>query len=104
MKGMRVRLHVDFMVLPVIVMSALFDVLTSILSISGLLLGYSALLAAELKDVPKDRGVFIFQCLFFLLLLVGLLEVEDEGTTIRRNVDRCTYSVFRHTQHLMLTR
>jgi len=59
-EGNGVRLHVDFVVLPVIVMSALFDVLTSVLLISSLLLGYSALLAAELKDVPKDRGVFIF--------------------------------------------
>jgi hypothetical protein len=40
----------------------------------------------------------------FGLPLVGLLEREDEGNTIQRNVERCIYSVFRPTQHLMLTR
>ena len=40
MKGMRVRLLVDFMVLSVMLMSALCDVLTSMLLISSLLLGY----------------------------------------------------------------
>ena len=48
------------MVLSAMVMSALFDVLTSMLLISSLLLVYSALSTAKLKDVPKYRGVFIF--------------------------------------------
>ena len=46
------------------VMSALSDVLTSMLLISSLLLGYSLLSTARLKDVPQHRGVFIFSVSF----------------------------------------
>lgn len=87
-----------FMVLSVMVMSALFDVLTSMLLISCLLLGYSALSTFQ-RIVVSSFSVSLFE-----LPLVGLLECEDEGTTSHRNADRCICSVFRHTQHLILTR
>ena len=58
------------------IMSALFDVLTAMLLILSLVLGYNTMSTAE--DVPKDCDVLIFG-LFFDCHLVGCWSVKTKA-------------------------